>query len=501
MIMNCLDILEIDTIVGKGTSEYRIVNLTPELISLVRVSNGARRDIPVIVVNKLLDAIVSGQITLDQVLRKNMKPKRVFDVIGFNYDVFIMGYDTTIHKICQVCLDNQHKASNSEIEENTAFDIGEFCVSMTEAGFKIDAQLIIRFASLLCTKPFAILTGLSGSGKTKLAQAFAEWICADESQICIVSVGADWTNREPLLGFPNALESGKYVKPENGVLDLLIEAAKAENAQKPYFLILDEMNLSHVERYFADFLSAMESGHAIRLHPGGNQWKINGTWADGIPDKVCLPKNLFIIGTVNIDETTYMFSPKVLDRAGVIEFRVTANEMEAFLRQSATPDLAKLRGNGARMGADFIAKAAVDVGTFADADVLNQILLHFFTELKKIGAEFGYRTAYEILRFAGVVTEIAGTESPWRIEEIADAAIIQKLLPKIHGSRRKLEPALRALAELCLSDIDQLNKTLNRELGFDFTTDSNIRFPMSLEKIHRMYQRLVQDGFTSFAEA
>ena len=79
-----------------------------------------------------------------------------------------------------------------------------------------------------------------------------------------------------------------------------------DDSENPYFLILDEMNLSHVERYFADFLSAIESGEEIPLY--GNN------------DKLTLPDNLFIIGTVNVDETTYMFSPKVLDRANTIEF-------------------------------------------------------------------------------------------------------------------------------------------------------------------------------------
>ena len=97
-----------------------------------------------------------------------------------------------------------------------------------------------------------------------------QWICYKEAegekneQYCIVPVGADWTNREPLLGYPNALQTEQYIKPENGVLDLINRARL--NEAKPYFLILDEMNLSHVERYFADFLSTMESGDAIPLH-------------------------------------------------------------------------------------------------------------------------------------------------------------------------------------------------------------------------------------------
>ena len=113
-------------------------------------------------------------------------------------------------------------------------------------------------------------------------------------------VGADWTNREPLLGFPNALSEGEYTHPDNGVLKLIIEANK--NADRPYFLILDEMNLSHVERYFADFLSVMESNEEIPLYA-------EGIVDNGVPSKLRVPANLFIIGTVNIDETTNMFSP------------------------------------------------------------------------------------------------------------------------------------------------------------------------------------------------
>lgn len=152
---------------------------------------------------------------------------------------------------------------NSEESLMNTFGIYPLIDSLKKAGLKISNEIVARFTASLLTKPFVILTGLSGSGKTKLAQAFAMWICEDENQYCIVPVGADWTNREPLLGFPNALEREKYVKPDNRVLDLIIEANKNEN--KPYFLILDEMNLSHVERYFADFLSVMESKNIFRF--------------------------------------------------------------------------------------------------------------------------------------------------------------------------------------------------------------------------------------------
>src|SRR5690606_16502370 len=198
-----------------------------------------------------------------------------------------------------------------------SFSVKDLFENLTSAGFHFNYQIVTRFISSLTTKPFVILTGLSGSGKTKLAQAFVQWICQNNNQYRIVPVGADWTNREPLLGYPNDLNPSEYVKPDHGVLDLILHAN--ENEGLPHFLILDEMNLRHVERYFADFLSVMESKETIPLYSEDLE-------IDGLPSTLTLPSNLFIIGTVNIDETTNMFSPKVLDRANTIEFRVAEKE-------------------------------------------------------------------------------------------------------------------------------------------------------------------------------
>lgn len=470
---------------------------------------------------------------------------------------------------------------------------------------RFSKNILARFIASLCAKPFMILTGLSGSGKTKLAQAFAYWITeentdrtqsrrfsvgenvtssrviykvtaadslsvtftqtdtgtkvnlpydligewidvikekdynsetpprtlreavaektsystqlnsfethlkaaalhlmdkpsAEDNNACqyvIVPVGADWTNREPLLGYPNALEEGKYIKPENGVVDLLIEACKEENSDKPYFLILDEMNLSHVERYFADFLSAMESDEYIHLHSGDTEW-------DGVPPKLRIPENLFIIGTVNIDETTYMFSPKVLDRANVIDFSVSDSEMKLFLENPAKPDMRSLNGAGSSMAKDFMRIAKTEITDFGDSDVINSILLEFFNELKKAGAEFGYRTASEIYRFTCILNKMTeNEEEKWDLNDIIDAAVMQKLLPKVHGSRSKLVSVLKTLAGLCLTDKADAENIINKPEGINYSDRSKIRFPLSLEKIMRMKKRVVQDGFTSFAEA
>ena len=275
----------------------------------------------------------------------------------------------------------------TDIEEmkKINFAIEPLIQALEISGLTYSITLIIIFCASLLTKPFVILTGLSGSGKTKLAQAFVQWICQDKSHYRIIPVGADWTNREPLLGYPNALNPKEYVKPDSGVLDLIIHAINQPDL--PHFLILDEMNLSHVERYFADFLSVMESGEEIPLHSGEIE--------NGVPAKLKVPSNLFIIGTVNIDETTNMFSPKVLDRASTIEFPVTQDEMKNFLGNIKDINMDALTGKGAGMARSFLDMAANK--DFATDDAVKAALVKFFGELKKTGAEFGYRSATEIL--------------------------------------------------------------------------------------------------------
>ncbi|GEM_PF-1323120 len=497
------------------------------------------------------------------------------------------------------------KSYNKNTRE-LSFISNNFLKDIESAGFKGQPELPIRLISSLCTKRFIIFTGLSGSGKTKLAQIFAKWISepaqikstqktfdlnevieADRAkykitsldslsvtltqletgtkvnlpyeliyewinvivdkkfsteispreirqvvgeitkyspqlnsfeshlkasafhlikketkspnfkntQICIVPVGADWTNREPLLGYPNALEKGKYVKPENGVLQIILEAGKPENQNKPYFLILDEMNLSHVERYFADFLSAMESGEDIPLHAEMEDWQ------DDVPEKIKLPPNLFIIGTVNIDETTYMFSPKVLDRANVIEFRVTKDEMKDFLSNTKHLDINGIVGQGKNLADSFVLLAKnseIKLDNVADLKIINDTLNEFFVELKKTGAEFGYRSATEIHRFTAIVKHL---ETNRDINKIIDWAIMQKLLPKVHGSKRKLESVLKTLGSLCLQNDQKFDEFLTSKNEIDFEGNPKIKYPVSLEKILRMYNNMLSNGFTSYAEA
>ena len=377
---------------------------------------------------------------------------------------------------------------------SAAFSIKEIIMLINETGLVYSDNLIKRFAFSLMSKRFLILSGLAGSGKTQLALAFAGALVKDrEKQMCVVSVGADWTNREPLLGFPNALQPGKYVKPESGVLDLLIEANKPGNAEKPFFLILDEMNMSYVERYFADFLSAMESKEKISLWSNEKAGGKDDVVADGVPQKVALPKNLFIIGTINVDETTYMFSPKVLDRANVIEFKISTEEMAGFLKEMREIDRERINGKAADMGASFVEIAGRK--QLAEDKAAVNTLQNFFNELKGVNAEFGYRSATEIFRFICQAKANDDTDTKMEAKEILDAAIVQKLLPKLHGSRKKLEPVLKKLCGLCFTPETRDTMSLEKD------NVQRAEYKESADKILRMYRSAGDNGFTSFAEA
>lgn len=410
-------------------------------------------------------------------------------------DAFSEAYNKymELKKTDSVSKDSKELAHESEVIESQ-FSIRKIIELVKETGLIYSESLIKRFAFSLMSKRFLILSGLAGSGKTQLALAFASALVRNkEEQMCVVSVGADWTNREPLLGFPNALRPNCYVKPESGVLDLLIEANRPENANKPYFLILDEMNMSYVERYFADFLSAMESKESISLWNSDDKSEDTSEETDGVPYKVALPNNLFIIGTINVDETTYMFSPKVLDRANVIEFKISKEEMAGFLEDMKETDRESITSKAAGMGGDFVEKACKK--ELEKDDTAVKTLQDFFNELKNVNAEFGYRSATEIFRFICQAKTNDDATVKMTDNEILDAAIVQKLLPKLHGSRKKLDPVLQKLWKLCFA------RDIQDTTAIDASNVEKAIYKESADKICRMYKSAADNGFTSFAEA
>jgi 5-methylcytosine-specific restriction protein B len=444
---------------------------------------------------------LENEVTIDSYFEKNQleKPFRYGESYIYKvYNPTLLPDKTVINNDLNNFLEYYKEKISSVVmslkKSNNEFNYNLFCNDLLKSHLNFSRILSLRFIASLSSKPFLILSGLSGSGKTKIAQSFVQWISESDSQYKIVPVGADWTNREPILGYPNGLKADEYITPESGVIHLLLDAVREENKNKPFFLILDEMNLSHVERYFADFLSIMESNDTIKLYTGNDRKSLDGLQ---VPFEISWPKNVFIIGTVNIDETTYMFSPKVLDRANVIEFRITNGEITSYLENPSIPDLTKLNKQGVSMAESFLTIASQKV-SLNNESIAKELVL-FFNRLKPVGAEFGYRSATEIMQ---LVAKLKVLDSTITENACLDIAIMQKLLPKLHGSRSKLVNVLIALGEICLIDAKDC-KTIYfdaLELG-DLTKNSNVKYPISFEKLIRMYKNVLANGFTSYAEA
>ena len=151
------------------------------------------------------------------------------------------------------------------------------------------------------------------------------------------------------------------------------------------------MNLSHVERYFADFLSGFESNEEIHLHNNSDEIKI--------PKRIRLPNNLFVIGTVNVDETTYMFSPKVLDRANVIEIKTLEENLKRLNASGSQKNKSSNdRGEFSELFLDTSLSARGISGELPlpkDVEKIEEHILNFFRLLSEFDSEFGFRTMKE----------------------------------------------------------------------------------------------------------
>lgn len=380
-------------------------------------------------------------------------------------------------------------------------------------GFYFPEGMIENFYLSLKTKPFVILAGISGTGKTKLIQLFAEAIGATEKngQFTLIPVRPDWSDPADLLGYRDL--SGVF-KPGR-LTQAFWEASQPENSNKPYFICLDEMNLARVEHYSSDLLSIMETRNweqgKIATDSLLNSGDLRTISSDGVNDNesfsrieyrttLGIPQNVYIIGTVNMDETTYPFSKKVLDRAQTLEFneiRLDTYPEELQKANDLPLSLKNIPNNLLRSDYLFLKDAfpgneALIKRTTARLVEINKIL-------EEIHAQVGFRVRDNIC-FYMLYNDSYGLLSE---EEAFDFQILQKILPRLQGSHSGLK---RVLIEL-------MSITIGQKLNVDEYMDNAAelydkykkredspaaRFPKSTQKIAYMLRRFEEDGFTSF---
>lgn len=287
---------------------------------------------------------------------------------------------------------------------------------------------------------FAILTGISGSGKTALAREYGNAVIGSndaKQHLCVTAVQPGWTDPSYLLGYANPLKDKVYEK--TSFLELLLHATANPNAC--HVAVLDEMNLSHPEQYLAPVLSAMETGEHIELHGHGEEF-------DSVPARVPYPDNFVLIGTVNMDETTMGLSDKVLDRAWTLEFWDIDVDAWPGWRDSSLPD--------------------------EETNIVQDTLTALMDALKPARLHFGYRTIKEIVAF---VEQRTKQTLDWPLPEALDRAVYAKLLPKLRGDD---SGRVRRAFENCQKELERLNLSESAakvtELIEDLDTMGSARF-------------------------
>ena len=401
---------------------------------------------------------------------------------------YLKAYQKYISIVCDDAQDEVDGVDDGEEMDEADMNVKDVIKNikqyMESKGFFYEEGLIENFYLSLKSKPFVILAGISGTGKTRLVKLFAEALGATSTngQYKLVSVRPDWSDSSDLFGYVDL--NGKFIC---GTITTFIEEAK-RNINKPYFLCLDEMNLARVEYYLSDILSIMETRDFRDGEIVTDGIRINGH------EDISLPENLYIIGTVNMDETTFPFSKKVLDRANTIEFSYV----------DLIPDFEKSRKK-------FDAKTDVD-NSFLKTEYLYlneckddeiKIIKSVCEELQEINeilksanAHVGYRVRDEISFYMlnNYKNELLDMKSAF------DNEILQKILPRIQGSSADVREMICELFKYCAGDYTGY-RTDSGDVGkqmMKVLQSEKAKYPKSANKLAYMMRRYEKDGFTSY---
>ena len=360
-------------------------------------------------------------------------------------------------------------------------------------GFTYESGMIENFYLSLKSKPFVILAGTSGTGKTRLVRLFAEAVGAtsENGRYLMVPVRPDWSDSSDLFGHVDL--NGRFVP--GAIIDFVKQAEL--NPDKPYFLCLDEMNLARVEYYLSDILSVIET-RDFRNGRIRSDALVSSTYygsdsvAAGKYGTVTLPENLYLIGTVNMDETTFPFSRKVLDRANTIEFSYV-DLMPHFRNDSEVPESLDLQNNFLKSEFLHLSECA----EYQDAvEAYCEELQNINRTLQQGNAHVGYRVRDEIIFYL-----LNNRTGELLNENMAmDNEIMQKILPRIQGSSSSVKKMLCDLFKICAGDFAGYQTEDNDVSAqmMKIAEKPECKYRKSALKIAFMVRRFEEDGFTSY---
>ena len=374
------------------------------------------------------------------------------------------------------------------------------------------------YITAIKSKPFLLLAGISGTGKSRIVRELAracweegsdEYKAQKPKNFTMIQVKPNWHDSSELIGYVSRV-SGEPVYVAGDFLKFIAKAW--ENLDVPHFLCLDEMNLAPVEQYFAEYLSVIESrknknGEIVTdaiIEKCAEQWYFDLTAKlttnDDIRTRfmnegITIPKNLIVIGTVNMDETTFSFSRKVLDRAMTIEMNEV--DLEGGLDK-------KYESIGKLGEAELIGYAVEGVDVYADnkevCDTAISYLKAINEKLEGTPFKVAYRTRNEFLLY--VVNNLPynkdenGEDIPQEmvIARALDEITNMKILSRIEGDETKVSE--RFLNDLRETIKKELNKISQKEYSGTKGKEGT-EYAVSLAKLKEMTTRL-GSGYTSF---
>jgi len=382
-------------------------------------------------------------------------------------------------------------------------EIGSF---MASRGFAFNIGVLRAFYASLRAKPFVILAGNSGTGKSRLVRLFAQagGATTANGQFTMIPVRPDWNDSSELLGFFDL--NGDFI-PGQLIAPLLLAH---RNPKKPFFVCLDEMNLARVEHYFSDFLSIIESrryeSSIVTTDPILKEAHLQKMKADGLSpaalealnhlkgrgQAMSLPANLYVVGTVNMDETTQPFSRKVLDRANTIEFN-DIDLLQGLDEEGGASEVPPLELEQSFFRPEFTTLNDMLPLHRGKAKEIAQIICDLNRNLGLAGFEVGYRVRDEAISFA-----IYASDAGLNDEEINAAIVLQKILPRVQGSSPRVEKLLMSLLKRLKGEADvpdQNDSELDQKLAI-LRTDDNAS--AIVRKIAGMLILFREENFTSF---